>query len=350
MECAFASMDATPRRAPPRALLSDNTRRTLPPEVPVASSPFVANLVEFFTLKDAARRIDSVADTARDGVRTGLLLSRQKAVCAETLWANGHAAEGLSLATGALRSAERATNSLRAADADEDPAEWERVLSERGLSKTDLEFVRGTLTQTADAHPLLDRDVSPAHADLFHASLRARSLLDRKLQPATMTHRDVRFARIVRTVLSAVGGVALLGGAYFLLRTPSGTFASASDYFQQSPQYAPENIIDGTTDTFWLLPDRASGWVEASVSPPRHVGSVRVTNTSNPPWGDRGTQAYRVEAYSHGSVVQTAEGTFASPAAAPNDHVIDANDIDRVRVVVVSHHGHGGGLAELELR
>ncbi len=316
----------------------------------MATSPFVANLVEFFTLKDATRQIDSVAETARDGVRTGLLLSRQKAVCAETLWANGHAAEGLSLATGALRAAEQAAKPLRAADADEDAADWERVMSERGLSKADLEFVRATLTQTSDAHPQLDRDVSPAHADLFHASLRARALLDRKLQPAMLTHRDVRFARVVRTALSALGGVALIGGAYFLLRTPSGTFASASDYYQQSPQYAPENIIDGTSDTFWLLPDGATGWVEASISPPRHVGSVRVTNTSNPPWGDRGTQAYRVEAYSHGSVVQTAEGNFASPSAAPNDHAIDANDIDRVRIVVVSHHGHGGGLAEVELR
>ena len=316
----------------------------------MASSPFVANLVEFFTLKDAARRIDSVVGTAREGVRTGLLLSRQKAVCAETLWANGHAAEGLALATRALRSAEQATQSLRAADAEEGADDWERVLTERGLSKADLEFVRATLTHSADAHPQLDRDVSPAHADLFHASLRARSLLDRKLQPATMTHRDVRWTRILRTVLSSLGGVALLGGAYFLLRTPSGTFASASDYFQQSPQYAPENVIDGTSDTFWLLPDGATGWVEASISPARHVGSVRVVNTSNPPWSDRGTNAYRVEAYSRGSVVRTVEGSFASPTSPPNDHVIDADDIDRVRVVVVSHHGHGAGLSELEIR
>jgi hypothetical protein len=322
--------------------------RNLPPEVPLASSPFVANLVEFFTLKDAARRIDSVADSTRNGVRTSLLLSRQKSICAETLWANGHAAEGLALAIGALRASEQAAKSLHAGEAEE--ASWESVLSERGISKTELEFVRGALARTDDSAPQLDRDVSPAHADLFHAALRARALVDAKLQPATFTHRDVRWTRIVRGTLSGLAGAGLLAGAYFLLRTPEGTFATASDYFQQSPQYAPENVIDGTPDTFWLLPDGATGWVEASVSPPRHVGSVRVTNTTNPPWGDRGTHAYRVEAYSRGAVVRTVEGSFDAPTSPPADHALDLDDVDRIRVVVVSHHGHGGGIAELEVR
>lgn len=320
--------------------------RTLPPEVPLASSPFVANLVEFFTLKDAARQVDSVADSTREGVRTSLLLSRQKSICAETLWANGHAAEGLALALGALKASEQAAKSL---DGSDEP-NVDNTLAQRGLSKADVEFVRGALTRSSDAAPQLDRDVSPAHAELFHAALRARAMVDAKLSASTFTHRDLRWTRISRGILSALAASGLAVGAYFLMRTPNGTFATASDYFTQNPQYAPENVIDGTADTFWLLPDGATGWVEASISPPRHVSSVRVINTSNPPWGDRGTHDYRVEAYSRGAVVETAEGSFDAATSPPNDHVINADDVDRVRIVVLSHHGHGGGIAELEIR
>lgn len=352
----------------------------------MAQSPFIANVAEFFTLEAASRTVDGIGDAARKRIHDSLALGRQKATCAETLWANGHTAEGLALAAGALdatlaaapdvtsragapsaKPAEEKTGA-KSSEADDKPSEadakpseadaepsgapapWSDVLSARGLSKADLEAIRSAQARAHERLPLLDRDVSPAHAELFVDLVRARQRADRALAPAAMSHRDLRWTRVLRAAGALVLGGLAIAGLYYGLRTPTGTFASASDFFQQSPQFAPENAIDGSPATYWLLPDGATGWLEVSTSPPRHVGRVRVLNTTNPPWSDRGTNQYQIEVYVHGEVARTIDGTFEwTESPAPVDHQVDLDDVERVRFVVRSHHRVGAGLAELSL-
>jgi hypothetical protein len=353
----------------------------------LAESHFIANVAEFFTLKAAAKTVDSVGDAARKRIHEALLLGRQKATCAETLWANGHTAEGLALAAGALDATLAAVPALGAAakkagpaqhsktaktddattddattddattdDAKTDDAEpvgvadWASVLEGRGVSKADLEAIRTASSQSRNALPLLDRDVSPAHAELFVELVRARHRADRAIAPGAMTHADLRWTRVLRGLAAASAVACAIAGAYLGLRTPTGTFATASDFFQQSPQFAPEMAVDGSAATYWLLPDGATGWLEVTSSPPRRVERIRVLNTTNPPWADRGTNEYRLEVYAHGELARTIDGTFEwADTPRPVEHPIELDGVERVRFVVRSHHRVGAGLAELSL-
>jgi hypothetical protein len=400
----------------------------------LAESPFIANVAEFFTLKAAAKTVDSVGDAARKRIHEALLLGRQKATCAETLWANGHTAEGLALAAGALdatlaavpalgaakkaspaqhtktaKTDEAKTDEAKTDEAKTDEAktdesttgeaktdesttgeaktdesttdesttgeaktdesttgeaktdesttgeaepvaDWASVLEARGVSKADLEAIRTASSQSRNALPLLDRDVSPAHAELFVELVRARHRADRAIAPGAMTHADLRWTRVLRGLAAATAVACGIAGAYLGLRTPTGTFATASDFFQQSPQFAPEMAVDGSAATYWLLPDGATGWLEVTSSPPRRVERIRVLNTTNPPWADRGTNEYRLEVYAHGELARTIDGTFEwADTPRPVEHPIDLDGVERVRFVVRSHHRVGAGLAELSL-
>jgi hypothetical protein len=357
----------------------------------LAESPFIANVAEFFTLAAAAKTVDGVGDAARKRIHDALLLGRQKATCAETLWANGHTAEGLALAAGALDATlaavpalgatakpDRAKTQTDAANAkaedakaedakvedaktedakatdeaktEEVAADWASVLAGRGVSKADLEAIRGASSRSRAALPVLDRDVSPAHAELFVDLVRARHRADRAIAPGAMTHADLRWTRVLRGLAAALVAACAIAGLYLGLRTPTGTFATASDFFQQSPQFAPEMAVDGSAATYWLLPDGATGWLEVTTSPPRHVGRVRVLNTTNPPWADRGTNEYRLEVYAHGELARTIDGTFEwADTPQPVEHPIDLDGVERVRFVVRSHHRVGAGLAEISL-
>lgn len=319
----------------------------------MAQSPFIANVAEFFTLEAASRTVEGVGDAARRRIHDSLVLGRQKATCAETLWANGHTAEGLALAVGALEATLAAAPELAKKPAEgEEPsaADWREVLEARGVSKADLEAIRSAADRGKETLPLLDRDVSPAHAELFLDLVRARHRADRAIAPGAMTQRDLRWTRVLRGLGAVIVAGLAVTGLYLGLRTPEGIFATASDFFQQSPQFAPENAIDGSPATYWLLPDGATGWLEVSSTPARHVGRIRVLNTTNPPWSDRGTNEYSLEVYANGQLARTIDGTFEwTENPTPVDHQVDLDGVERVRFVVRSHHRVGAGLADIQL-
>jgi hypothetical protein len=80
------------------------------------------------------------------------------------------------------------------------------------------------------------------------------------------------------------------------------------------------------------------------------VETVTVINTANPPSLDRGTQDYRIEIYSGGSLARSIDGHFDwvdSPQ--PVTHEVHMDGVQRVRFVVRSYHRTGGGLAELQI-
>lgn len=353
----------------------------------MATSTFLAAVTEFFAQRETEKAIDQLDDRARRAISDALALGRQKAACAETLWSNGHLAEGLALAAAALEATLAAAPSLASARgettsnpradsgatpspetpeslASDDPTRSEGemngiqdktvdpldVLAAHGMSKADLERVKEALAGARGPLPPLDRDVSPAHAQLYVSLIRCRVMVDDRLAPGAMTHADLRWRRVRRALGAVMAVLAALGTLVWSTRTPTGTFATASDFFQQNPQFAPENVLDGSAATYWLLPDGATGWLEVQVSPPRHVGRIRLQNTTNPPWSDRATADYRLEIYRRDELVRTIDGRFEwSDAPGFVDHPVDLDDVDRVRFVVRSHHRNGAGLAELQL-
>ena len=231
------------------------------------------------------------------------------------------------------------------------PSAWSSVLAARGVAKDAIAQIdAASRAASSAALPLLDAEVSPTLADLYQQVMAARHTVDRALGVTALGRRDLLWTRIARIGTASVLTLGVVAGLYFALRTPQGTFAEASDTWGQSPSFAPSNIVDGSTSTWWLLPDRASGWVEARLSPPRHIDRVRLMNSANPPYGDRATHEYRLEVYSHGSVVQSVDGAFEysdNPDWVAHD--ISADEVERVRFVVRSHHRTGAGLTEMEI-
>lgn len=232
------------------------------------------------------------------------------------------------------------------------PERWRVALAARGVGATKIERIAATrATQRSTTLPDLDADVSPALADLFQRVMDARYSVDAAIGTGAWTRGDMRWARTRRWLGASLGIVAIAGGSYFALHEPEGVFASASDVWQQSATFSADMAIDGRNDTWWLLPDRANGWVEQRMSPSRHVDSVTLLNTSNPPAHDRGSQDYRLEIYSGGSIVQSIDGHFDwSDTPTPVTHEINRDDVDRVRFVVRTYHRTGGGLAEMTIR
>jgi hypothetical protein len=233
------------------------------------------------------------------------------------------------------------------------PSDWRAVLRQRGVSPETIAMIaEAEIAARSAALPPLDADVSRAHADLYQQLGRARAEVERALSYAAMSPSELAWARFARLATVAVVVLLALGALYFALRTPEETRADASATFGGSPSFAPENIVDGNPATEWLLPDRATGWVEARVSPARHVSRVTLTNSTNPPHFDRATREYRVELYSaSGEVLGTADGTFERYERSPQPvaHEFDVDEVARVRLVVRSSHNLGAGLAEMEI-
>lgn len=226
---------------------------------------------------------------------------------------------------------------------------WSRALAARGVVAARVEKAKVAVAAARAATlPLLDAEVSPASAELYEQVLDARHTIDKAFALVALPPRDLgwtRFSRIGTTVL--VLSIVVLG-LVLTTRQPEGIFADASDSWNQSPTFAPELAIDGRDDTYWLLPDGATGWVEARISPPIHIEHVRLLNTHNPPHDDRATNEYTLEVYSGGEVAQRIEGSFEfSRNPAPVTHDVSVDGVERIRFVVRSHHNVGAGLADL---
>jgi hypothetical protein len=368
---------------------------------PARTSP-PASFVEFFTLSRATAEGERLGATRRKEVSDALAVGRQRAEAAETLWSNGHTAEGLRLALVSLDDTIEAADRLAepgpptalepaktveaspsseiptdapatetpATDASETVAEparveptpaetapstnerWRAVLASRGVRPARIESAAQTLAAARDAKlPKLDAEVSPALSELFPRVMAARQLVDGTIAPSAWSPGDIRWTRIRRTSGVALGLVAGIVALYFGLHEPEGTFTSASDVWAQSPSFGTDMAIDGRPETAWLLSDRTTGWLEVRTSPARRVERVILTNTSNAPAHDRGTQDYRLEIYAHGELARSIQGHFDwvdSPE--PVTHEIGMDAVDRVRFVVTSFHRSGGGLAEMDIQ
>ncbi|MBN8612061.1 MAG: hypothetical protein J0L92_15815 [Deltaproteobacteria bacterium] len=415
----------------------------------------VASLVEFFTLKEAARQAARLDDAGRKRVLERAGLAKQRADAAESLWAAGHPAEALRLlvdAFGTTREAseawldatgtapieptkaepaavsepatasesasepatvsesatasapvsesatdsESATASESATDSESatasesamdseaaaasepaaapasevpfasepqpaastavvatvDGSSLARFLAQRSASGASLERLASLEKDlAATTLPQLDADVQPTHGDLFDRLTDTRTQVARALADVTLLPRELTFRRAGRiTTVVALSAIAIVG-SYLATRTPEGVHARASAHFNELPDFEPGRVLDGNTETSWLLPDRTAGWVEVTINPSRTVSRIRVLNTHNVPYNDRASLQYRIQVFAHGSEARVIDGAFefsASPAWVTHD-LGSIEGVDRVRFEVRSWHQHGGGLAEIAI-
>ncbi|AKF05894.1 hypothetical protein [Sandaracinus amylolyticus] len=368
----------------------------------------LTSLIEYFTLRRDGELVARVDERARRAIADALALGRQRSDAADTLWANGHTAEGLRLAGSALDATLTAAPTLArslqldaavapappvteaaaedptsAADAElevdaeaevdaaaevdaeaapaapvarvEAPVVDERalratVLRARGASDKEIETIEAARAAFhAASLPLLDAEISPAHGDLYQQVTHARHTADRRLASAALDRRALVFTRVARTASAVLLAVGALTATYFLTRKPEYT-VHASAVWADAPAYDQDKAVDGRTDTWWLVPDGQPGWLEVRFSSPHHIERVRMLNTSNAPHHDRGTNQYRLELYGEdGQVLRSIDGDIPfRPDPQWVEQQVDLDGVMRIRFVVVSHHRTSAGLSELE--
>ncbi|HEY5373475.1 MAG TPA: hypothetical protein VIK01_07295 [Polyangiaceae bacterium] len=161
------------------------------------------------------------------------------------------------------------------------------------------------------------------------------------LTPRARTRRRWRRSLLV----AALGFLALLI-CYRLWGRPR---AQASAI--HSEPYPANNAVDGLEATEWLLPDRTSGWVDVMLPAARTVHRVRLVNAHNVFNADRATRAVHVTAFSRRGPAVSVDGAFAafSENRSLLELPLEAHDVTRIRVEVLSYFKLGGGLAEVEI-
>lgn len=107
-------------------------------------------------------------------------------------------------------------------------------------------------------------------------------------------------------------------------------------------------VVGGDPRREWLLPDKTAGWLDLYLSPRREVGRLHILNSENAPYFDRATSKLRVEVYFDDELRQTHRVTFEGPHTREVEIEIGA-PADRIRLVVETWSGLGGGLGEVEV-
>ena len=201
----------------------------------------------------------------------------------------------------------------------------------------------------ATSLPLLDDEVSPAHAQLFTDLLDAQRALECSLSSAVMTPRQIAWTGALRWTAAIAALGLLIAGAAWLLKTPQEAFAHASGVWESRPEFRPEMAVDDDTDTEFLLPDEAPGWIEVRYSPARDITKIKLLNAHNRNYNDRGTREYVVHVYSRNEEVQTIEGEFDAIEPDPEfvEHAARHRSVDRIRIEVTSWFRRGGGFGEI---
>jgi len=287
----------------------------------------VRRWIGFFRVEGAGRG-DKLDETDRAALVRDLALARQKREAARHLFHHGARADALALAVASLASARRAAEKVPAAE--------------------DVVTRAASLARAIEVEPLpeLDDDVRPAHDDLLEELLDASLALESDLADATLVPRAARTLRGVRQgVALALLVVAGLIAFLLLRKRPYAVEASAT----AEPALVADHLIDGDQQTEWALPDQTAGFVDFIPSRPRSVRRIRILNSKNLPGPDRGTREFRVEVTANGKVEKLVDESFTAFSREPQWKTIElgVDHVQRIRVVVKSWFGAGGGLTEV---
>lgn len=313
----------------------------------------IASLREFLFFPRAFEESKCLPEELRRELEQALNKGRQKHRAAHTLWYADQRAEGLRLAVEALQSAMSGVATLGrhkdSASASSDT--WGAalaIMAKRGARPRALMALeRARQASQWAAHTLADDAVPEAFEEVSAGWRTADRVLARvSASTAELTYR--RWRRVFFAAMLLTFGML---ASWKLCSIPWGLTATASSYYGNDPEYGPEQVLDGTASTEWLLPDGATGWLEIRAKSPRKIREVRILNGHNKGFNDRAVKTYRVEVFSRERLSLTVDGSFAFTAT-PSwvVHPIDVSGADRVRITVLSTHLRGGGLAEVQVR
>lgn len=332
--------------------------------IPVKLGDSIAAVREYFTLAGLRAEVAAMKPSDASAVSRRVALSAQRARAARTLLDGGHGLEAMRLAVAAAETAIEAATAYDATtrveatdatgDSDEVRASVDGELVERALVRRGIPIDRASIAAEAlgESRALaLDLPDLDDGADRSQALGRLCAAVDVVCEALAFTADSTRtlvWIGRARVCLWGVGLVAVLAGAYAVTHRKPSLTATASG--ELHPAFAASMAVDGNDDTRFLLPDGVSGYLDVRVSPPRRVERVVLLNSINAPFNDRSTERYRIEVYSGGHKVRTVNGTLPfTPSPTRVTRAIERDAVERVRIVILSHHQVGGGLAEVEL-
>jgi len=233
----------------------------------------------------------------RQSLRAALALARQKAWAARLL-------------AGSQSAPRRSGCSGPAARSSADAAESALGAAEQDLPGTAA--VRGAIAALredlgAPDGPLAGGRLGKEHRQRLARLRRRFRRLERSVVPLALGPGGLHRLRLLRwtgvavvlLLLAAALGWAGYAGC-------SARHASASLDLVRGPA----NAADGDEATEWVLPDGVPGWLRVCFRDPREVHAVRLLNSFNPPWKDRGTREFWLSGIRGGRVVAEAQGTF----------------------------------------
>jgi hypothetical protein len=263
--------------------------------------------------------------------------ARGALAAAQALWREGLVSEADTYMTGALRATLRAWASATPAAEPVESAEGAdaTLASLERAGYRDADRLRAVLAGSGGAKADVDR----AWAEVE----RLFQFVSRRLTPP-------RARRRARLRAGVTAGALALIVVVVAVRIWTRPLVRASGLF--APETPAAYAVDGIESTEWLLPDRAPGWLEITFRWPRRVSGVRLLNSHNRHYLDRGAQRVRVTAFSNAGAVASAEGSFrpVTPDRSALDLPLAAQGVTHVRVEILSFFGRGGGLAEVEIR
>ncbi len=305
-------------------------------------------LREFFTMRDAESRAMRIPEPVKTSLSRALSRAAESRAGAEASWMGGAPAVAVRLALEGWSSALEAARS--AARPEGDPPPLGDALTELGVSearRAELLEVDALIARLAI--PESDSHITAEHARaLPRVDAAVRALIDavgdRALRPA-----DFVRARRTRAWYAVAVFAALLAGAVIAVRIAWRTTTTASGSY--SVKYEPPRVVDGNSETEWLLPDNTAGWVDLNLGRGRPIKQLRLLNAHNYTFNDRGTRQFEIELWDRKRLVKKVEGAFETFTAAPQPMTVplssDGEKISRIRINVKSWFHSGGGLAEV---
>jgi hypothetical protein len=289
-------------------------------------------LREYLTLRETQAAAQRASNQVRSAAAAALVRAWQKRDSAETLLARGMHAESIRLARESVEPVRDAVQRLDEAGLPVSAAARRRV--------ADLAFLDGEL---ATAEPF-DRRVPPGQATALAALLRTELSLEQDLAPLLLDGRGLRRLQLRRWTVAALVVTAPLALATFLRQSYFGLDARASSALDD--EYTADRVLDGDPDTEWV-PSYGDEWLEVRFRP-RVVHGVSLLNGDLLP--ERAANEVRFEFYFQNELKSSGTKQFTGPYPAEWIRFDTAGvKADRVRVVIVSHFGNGGALAEVRL-
>ncbi|MBE2199699.1 MAG: discoidin domain-containing protein [Anaerolinea sp.] len=154
-----------------------------------------------------------------------------------------------------------------------------------------------------------------------------------------------------------------------LVEVASGKQTTSSAFWQYRDGYSfsSQAIVDRKTvelhcdngvqsgNSYWLLPDKTSGWVEIDLGHEYQIAKFRYLNTHNGNCADRATKNFHIAISSTGKfkgeemVVIESEMPFSLSPTFQEVNLLNPISGRHVRFYVHDYYGWGGGLNELEV-